>query len=78
MRRCALPTCFPQTLKGWQRRESQSSSLNTENPRTIQSGAIDRHMQALYPAQDCPQTYGKDRQKVLGNDVVQDMAMHIR
>jgi len=52
--------------------------LNTENPRTVQSGAIDRHMQALYLAQDCPQTYGKDRQKVLGNDVVQDMAMHIR
>ncbi len=39
---------------------------------------MDRHMQALCLAQDCPQTYVKDRQKVLGNDVVQDMAMHIR
>ena len=68
----------PQIHKGWQQRVSQSSSLNTEDPRTVQSGEMGRHMQALCLAQDCPQTYVKDRQKVLGNDVVQDMAMHIR
>lgn len=78
MRRRALPTCFPQIHKGWQQRVSQISSSNTEDTRTFQSGAPDRYMKVRYVIQGCAQTYGKDRQKVLSNDVVQDMAMHVR
>ena len=74
MRRRTLPTCFPQIHKGWQQRVPQISSSNTEDTRTFQSGAPDRHMQVRYLIRGCPQTYGK----VLGNDVVQDMAMHVR